>query len=172
MLRLKGCPTRDVRSSHGQGRSRDSDSQICRWESQPCLFDKIGLLRTGIVRGITDSQALWGEENGMGIVKFSLFPRGPDTWRTQSAGPATARSALALTAPRAPRASWPRPSTPSSGDEERSIPGRSRPSPPSSPLSGSDLFGDGIQGQLAKEVQTDKQGALTPQTPALMERQD
>ena len=58
------------------------------------------------------------------------------------------------------------------GDGERSIPGRSRPSPPSSPLSGSDLFGDGIPGQLAKEVQTDKRGALTLQAPALMERQD
>ena len=90
--------------------------------------------------GITDSQALWGEGR-KGIVKPSLFPRGLRSWRTQSAGPAIAPPTPALTAARAPRTSWPRPSTPSSAAGGRNSRGLSslglHPPTPSSGFSGS-----------------------------------
>ena len=70
-----------------------------------------------------------GEKDGKGIVKSSLFPRGLRSWRTQSAGPAIMPPTPVLTAVRAPRTSWLRPSTPSPADGERSFPGGGRPGP-------------------------------------------
>ena len=75
-----------------------------------------------------------GEEDGKGIVKSSLFPRGLRSWRMQSAGPAVAWPTPALTAARAPRPSWPRPSIPSSAAGGRSSLAQSRPRPPGPPL--------------------------------------
>ena len=75
-----------------------------------------------------------GEKGGKGNVKPSLFPRGLRSWRTQSAGPAIMVPTPALTAARAPRTSWPRPSTPPTADGERGSPGRSSPDPALPPL--------------------------------------
>ena len=62
----------------------------------------------------------------------SIPPRGPRSWRTskqRSAGPVITPLS-ALNATRAPRASWPRPSTPFSADVRVSLYVRSRPVPP------------------------------------------
>ena len=75
-----------------------------------------------------------GEKDGKGIVNSSLFPRGLRSWRTQSAGPAIMSPTPALTAARAPRSLWPRPSTPSTADGERSSLGLSHPGPLLPPL--------------------------------------
>ena len=55
------------------------------------------------------------------IVEFSTLLRGPGPWPTSPAGTATAAPTPALTAVRAPRESWPSPSTPTSAAGARSF---------------------------------------------------
>ncbi len=79
--------------------------------------------------GVFCEPALWvelltvrpcAEKEGRGTVKSSFFPQGLRPWRAQSSGPAIMPPTPALIAVRAPRTSWPKPSTTSSGDVERS----------------------------------------------------
>ena len=55
------------------------------------------------------------------IVEFSTLPSRARSWRTRRAGTATAAPTPAPTAGRAPRESWPAPSTPTSAAGERNF---------------------------------------------------
>ena len=76
----------------------------------------------------------------------------------------------ALTAARAPRASWPKPLTPSSGDGERSSLGLSRPSPPHPPLntgSSSNTLRTIVRRLLPADTKKTSSSGLRPRTRAL-----
>ena len=71
-------------------------------------------------RGTDDSSSL-RRRYGRGYRGTLTLPRGPGPWPTPPAGTATAAPTSALTAARAPRASWPAPSTPTSAAGQRNF---------------------------------------------------
>ena len=71
-------------------------------------------------RGTDDSWSL-RLRYGRGYRGTLTLPRGPGPWPTPPAGPATAAPTPALTVARAPRASWPLPSTPTPAAGQRNF---------------------------------------------------